>query len=375
MVAAETIIEAQIATPTPPGRRGIGGTKRSSPTVETIDENTVSTFEDTDAARGPADGSMTISANLEQAAKRQRTAGPATVDESTSRAAGRNQRLRGAQLRSPGVSTRDFGIALPSIPPVPVAPVAESIATTDTDIVQPADFTSAAAEPAILAPLDASTLRLRDVTPELQILGGSVNLTTRSSGSRPLRSSARRQRSAQARSTEVSESPEDKPGSGRRVPAEEASRRLSEAVGTPTRMGRINVASPTLTVERPRDSRPEKGEEEDVEMDELSPDRPKAARPSPGRSIADEEVSLESVRESIEEKEDEAAEVSDAVAAAALRRNRAPAGAYFEKRPGVDDEDDDASDRYEESADEEAEAETLTAAQQRNRLADRKSVV
>lgn len=206
----------------------------------------------------------------------------------------------------------------------------------------------------------------------------------------------RRDRSTHERSVEVSGSPPDRPGSGRRVrvlvdrtensdAAEAAARRLNDVMSTPTRMGGGSLGrevSPTLTVERPRERAEERRDEDgdvDMDLDELSPDRPKTVRTSsPRRSNIDEDVSLESVRESIEGKDDdaeaeeaEASPISDQAAAAALRRNRAPKGTYVEpRRDGKDlDEDDDASDQYEESADEEADPNNLTAAQQRKRLA------
>lgn len=323
----------------------------------------------------------------EQAAKRQRVE-PSINEDFTSRAAGRNARLRGADLRGPGVGVQDFGFILP---PAPARQVAESIATTETDL-QPADF-------AFAPPEEGNETRTpRAVTPEFQVLAETTNNSVRSSGAGPrsLRSSvrrSRRNRSTQERSVEVSGSPPDRPGSGRRVrvsmdrtensdAAEAAARRLNDVMSTPTRAGGGNLgreASSTLTIERPRERAEERRDEDgDVDMDELSPDRPKAVRTSsPQRRSIDEDVSLESVRESIEgkdtdvEEEREASPISDEAAAAALRRNRAPKGTYIEPRPdGKDlDEDEDASDQYEESADEEADPDNPTVAQQRKRLA------
>lgn len=290
------------------------------------------------------------------------------------------------------MGVQDFGFILPPAPPD--APSAPSIVTTETDL-QPADSTSAPPEEG------NETRTPRAVTPEFQVLAETTNTRMRSSGagsgSRSLRSSVRRNRrdrNTQERSVEVSGSPPDRPGSGRRVrvsvgrtensnaAAEAAARRLNDVMSTPTRMGGGSLgreASPTLTVERPRERAEERRDEDgDVDMDELSPDRPKAVRTSsPRRSNIDEDVFLESVRESIEGKDDDAEEeqaaspISDEAAAAALRRNRAPKGTYIEpRRDGKDlDGDDDASDQYEESADEEVDPDNLTTTQQQKRLA------
>lgn len=357
----------------------MGGTKRASPTGENIPDITRA-----------QDGSTRLVETNEQAAKRQRVE-PSINEDSTSRAAGRNARLRGADLRSPGVGVQDFGFILPPAPPG--APSAPSIATTETDL-RPADSASAPPEEG------NETRTPRAATPEFQVLAEATNTSIRSSGarsgSRSLRSAVRRNRrdrSTQERSVEISGSPPDRPGSGRRVrisvdrtensdAAEAAARRLNDVMSTRPWMGGGSLgreASPTLTVERPRERAEERRDEDgDVDMDELLPGRPKAVRTSsPRRSNMDEDVSLESVRESIEGKDDDAEEeqaaspISDEAAAAALRRNRAPKGTYIEpRRDGKDlDEDDDASDQYEESADEEVDPDNLTAAQQRKRLA------
>ena len=383
--ASEVLIVDAQATPTPAatreGRQNIRGTKRASPTGDTGNAAP-------DIIRAQV-GSIHLVETNEQAAKRQRIE-PSTNEDPTFRAASRNARLRGADLRSPGVGVQDFGFILP---PALAAPSAPRVATTETNL-QPADFTPAPAEEG------NDTLTLRAQTPEFQVLAETTNASIRSSGaasgSRSLRSSVRRNkrhRSTQERSVEVSGSPPDRPGSGRRVralvdrtensdAAETAAGRLNDVMNTPTRtrggsLGR--EASPTLAVERPRERAEERRDEDgDVDMDELSPDRPKAVRTSsPLRSNIDEDVSLESVRESIEGKGDDADEeaeaspISDQAAAAAHRRNRAPKGTYVEpRRDGKDlDEDDDASDQYEESADEDADPDNLTAAQQRKRLA------
>ena len=166
IIASESILtEAQIATPTMAatreGRRAIGGTKRASPTGDT--ENIP------DITR--QDGSTRQVEANEQAAKRQRVE-PLINEDSTSRAAGRNARLRGADLRSPGVGVQDFGFILP---PAPARQVEERIATTKADL-QPADFTPAPPEEG------NETRTPKTVTPEFQVLAETTNISIRSSG-------------------------------------------------------------------------------------------------------------------------------------------------------------------------------------------------